>query len=185
MSIYPPNRKPSRFSGSYQVTLYKTIHEPPKSYTPSTRQTALRQWCTYQSGPSLCLSYDRILLYFRLGHMLGTDRTWFSNWLGGEHGVIKPVWWNDWTFYKTILTQAGFIFFARVSHMDDWKASGELEILAYVRVEDHSVHILDILDLPAPYSVHAWPQSCTRTERPVYTEGYDTLLGGRGILVFL
>jgi len=37
---------------------------------------------------------------------------------------------------------------ARVSHMDDWMAHGELEILAYIRVKDHYIHVLDSLAFP-------------------------------------
>ena len=62
--------------------------------------------------------------------------------------MVQTLWWNERTFYKAILTQAGFLVFARVSHMDDWKAHGELQILAYVRVEAHYVQILDSLAFP-------------------------------------
>jgi hypothetical protein len=32
--------------------------------------------------------------------------------------------------------------------MDDWMAHGELEILAYVMVEAHYIHVLDSLAFP-------------------------------------
>jgi hypothetical protein len=48
--------------------------------------------------------------------------------------MLQPLWWNDGTFYKAILAQTGFLFFAGVSHIDERMAHEELEILAYVRV---------------------------------------------------
>ena len=59
--------------------------------------------------------------------------------------MIQPLKWKDRTFYKAIHTKTGFLVFARVSHMDEWMAHGELEILAYIRVEAHYIHILESL----------------------------------------
>ena len=56
-----------------------------------------------------------------------------------------PLWWNDRTFYQSILMQAGFLVLARVSHMDDWMAHGELEILSHVPVGTHYVYKLNSL----------------------------------------
>ena len=62
--------------------------------------------------------------------------------------MIQPLWRNDRTFYKAFLAQAGFIFFASVSHMDDRIAHGELEVLAYVRIGSHAFYILNSLAFP-------------------------------------
>ena len=43
---------------------------------------------------------------------------------------------------------AGFIVFASVYHIFDWMAQGELEILAYIRVEVHYIHRLESLAFP-------------------------------------
>jgi hypothetical protein len=40
------------------------------------------------------------------------------------------------------------LVFARVSHIDDWMANGELEILPYLGVEAYYIHILDTLAFP-------------------------------------
>ena len=37
---------------------------------------------------------------------------------------------------------------ARVSHMDDWMAHEELEILDYIRVKGHYSHVLESLAFP-------------------------------------
>ena len=47
---------------------------------------------------------------------------------------------NDRTFYNTILSQAGFLILARVCHIDDGIAYGELEIIADIRVEAHDTY---------------------------------------------
>jgi len=54
-----------------------------------------------------------------------------------EQGMIQPLWWNDRPFYKAIHTQAGFLVFASVSNMVNSMAHGEVETLAYIRVEAH------------------------------------------------
>jgi len=53
------------------------------------------------------------------------------------------LWRNDSTFYQPIHTQASFCVLALVSHMDGGVSDGKHEILAYVRVETHDIHILD------------------------------------------
>jgi len=62
--------------------------------------------------------------------------------------MIQPLWRKDRTFYETLLAQTGFHTFVSVSHMDDRIAHGELEVLAYVRIEVHDVYILNSLDFP-------------------------------------
>jgi len=60
--------------------------------------------------------------------------------------MVKLLWRNDSTLYQTVHTQAGFHVLALISHMDDWVAHGKLDILAYVRVKAHDIHILNSLD---------------------------------------
>ena len=60
--------------------------------------------------------------------MFATDRNEFLIGSEQKHGVMQPLWWNDWTIYKAKHSQAGFFFFARDSHMDEWIAHGELEM---------------------------------------------------------
>jgi len=44
---------------------------------------------------------------------------------------------------KPIHTQASIHVLARIPHMDAWVDDGKFEILAYVLVETHDIHILD------------------------------------------
>jgi len=49
---------------------------------------------------------------------------------------------NDSTLYQPIHTQAGFLILAHFSHLDGGVTDGKLEILPYVWVETHDIHIL-------------------------------------------
>jgi len=62
--------------------------------------------------------------------------------------MVQFVWRDDSTLYQPLHTQACFHVLARIPHMDAWVADGKLEILAYVRVETHDIHILDSLISP-------------------------------------
>jgi hypothetical protein len=55
--------------------------------------------------------------------------------------MIQPLWRIARTLDKALLAQTGFPVFASVSHMDDRMAHGELEVLAYVRIEALDVYI--------------------------------------------
>jgi hypothetical protein len=57
------------------------------------------------------------------------------------------LWRNDRTFHETLLAQTGFPVFASVSHMNARMPHGELEVLAYVRIEAQDVYILNSLAL--------------------------------------
>ena len=59
--------------------------------------------------------------------------------------MVQFLWRNDSTLYQPIHTQAGFHVLALVSHMDGGVSDGKLEILAYVSVETHDIHISDSL----------------------------------------
>jgi len=59
--------------------------------------------------------------------------------------MIQFLWWNDSTLYQPIHTLASFHILALISNMDGGMTDGKLEILAYVRVETHDIHILDSL----------------------------------------
>ena len=59
--------------------------------------------------------------------------------------MVQFLWRNDSTLYQPFHTQAGFRVLAIVSHMDGGVSDGNLEILAYVWVETHDIHILDSL----------------------------------------
>ena len=56
--------------------------------------------------------------------------------------MVQFLWRNDSTHYQPDHTQACFHVLARIPHMDAWVADWKLEILAYVRVETHDIHIL-------------------------------------------
>ena len=55
------------------------------------------------------------------------------------------MWRYDSTQYQPLHTQACYRVLARIPHMDARVSDGKLEILAYVRVETHDIHILDSL----------------------------------------
>ena len=57
--------------------------------------------------------------------------------------MVQFLWRNNSTHYQPINTQACFHVLARISHMVSSMADGKLEILAYVRLETHGIHILD------------------------------------------
>ena len=50
---------------------------------------------------------------------------------------------NDSTLYQPSHTQAGFRVLAIVSHMDGVVSDGKIEILGYVWVETHDIHIFN------------------------------------------
>ena len=51
--------------------------------------------------------------------------------------MIHYLWRKDRTFCETILAQAVFLVFGRISKTDDGMAHRKLEVLADVRVETH------------------------------------------------
>jgi len=57
--------------------------------------------------------------------------------------MVQFLWRNDSTHYQPIHTQASFHVLARITHIDAWVADGKLEILAYVMLGTHDIHILD------------------------------------------
>jgi len=59
--------------------------------------------------------------------------------------MIQILWRNDSTLYKPIHTQASFHVLAHISQIDCGLTDGKLELLAYVCVETHDIHILDSL----------------------------------------
>jgi len=59
-----------------------------------------------------------------------------------EDGVIQLLWRNDRTFNEAIHTQAPFYILKRIPYVNDRMTHGELEVLAYVRVEAHDIDIL-------------------------------------------
>ena len=84
--------------------------------------------------------------------------------------MVQFLWRNDSTLYQPVHTQAGFRVLALVSHMDDGVSDGKLEILAYVWVEAHDIHILDSLVFThfilETHSLRPTPvQSITGTQR--------------------
>jgi len=62
--------------------------------------------------------------------------------------VIKLLCRNDRTFNQAIHTQASFYILRHTPYVNDRMAHGELEVLAYVGVEDHCLDILYSLFLP-------------------------------------
>jgi len=62
--------------------------------------------------------------------------------------MIQPLRRKYRTFYEALFAQTGFPVFASVSHMHDPMAHGELEVLAYLRIEAHDFYILNSLALP-------------------------------------
>ena len=62
--------------------------------------------------------------------------------------MVQLLWRNDSTIYQNVHTQARFLVLARISHMDDRVTHGKFEILAYVRVQAHDMHIFDCLNFP-------------------------------------
>jgi len=90
--------------------------------------------------------------------------------------MAQFLWRNDITNYQPIHTQASFHVLARISHMDTWVADGKLEILTYVWVESHDIHILDGLIFPhfilETHSLRPAPvQSITSTKRNLSYKG--------------
>jgi len=77
--------------------------------------------------------------------------------------MIRPLERNGRTFYQAVHTQAIFLVIARVSHMDDGMADGELEVLVDVQVEDNYIHILDSLNFPR---LIVWTHSLGPAESP-------------------
>ena len=71
--------------------------------------------------------------------------------------MIHSLWWNNRTFDQAIHTQEGFYIFTRIAYVNDRMTDGELEVIAYVRVEAHVIDILNGLIL-LPYSGDAWPR---------------------------
>ena len=57
--------------------------------------------------------------------------------------MIELLWWNDRTFDQAFHTQARLYIFTLIAYMNDRMTHGELEILAYVRVEVHDLSILN------------------------------------------
>jgi len=55
---------------------------------------------------------------------------------------------NNNTLYQPIHTEGGFLVLAHISHMNESVTDGKLEILVYVWVEAHVIHILDSLIFP-------------------------------------
>ena len=70
--------------------------------------------------------------------------------------MIQLLWWNNRTFNEAIHTQTRLYIFTPIAYVNDRMADGELEILAYVRVEAHDFDILNGGD--------AWPRFELRTE---------------------
>ena len=62
--------------------------------------------------------------------------------------MVQFLWLDDSTLYQPLHTQECFHVLVRIPHMDAWVADGKLEILAYVRVETHDIHLLDSLSFP-------------------------------------
>jgi len=62
--------------------------------------------------------------------------------------MVQCFWQKDNTLYQTVHKQAGFHILALISNMDDGVTDGKIEILAYVRVEAHDIHIWDSLSFP-------------------------------------
>jgi len=59
--------------------------------------------------------------------------------------MVQFFWRYDSTQYQALHTQACYNVLARIPHMHARVPDGKLEILAYVRVETHYIHILDSL----------------------------------------
>jgi hypothetical protein len=96
------------------------------------------------------------------------------------YGIIN-LWRKDRRFYYAIHTMADIIVFARVYHMFDWMAYGELEIFAYNRVEVHYIHRLESLAFPR-ITVLEYGLDTALVQCPGNTGDSDTLRGG---IVFL
>ena len=63
----------------------------------------------------------------------------------GIDRTVQFLWQNDITLFQPIHTQAVFLILAHFSHMDGGVPDGKIELLAYVWVESHDIHILDSL----------------------------------------
>jgi len=62
--------------------------------------------------------------------------------------MVRLLRRNDTTIYQTVHKQSGFHDLERISHIEERVTDGNLEILAYVRVDAHDIHILDTLIFP-------------------------------------
>jgi len=87
--------------------------------------------------------------------------------------MVQFLWRKDSTLYQAIHTQAGFRVLALVFHVFGGVSDGKLEILAYVWVDTHDIHILGSLVfthfIVETHSLRPAPvQSITGPQRSLY-----------------